>query len=324
MFSVPLSVCWALNVPDRTGVFFRSGEVSHANTTRKIFGAYFPIATTFDAPRSDISRVLFPRECQSVIVSSRLSDGLAVKPGRGITDVCVWYVLNYARLTVTARPTVSITSSVLNGEIIDLGNLSVPTNIDVESDVLLRFTFSAPDPVALSVSPLDGRDPLPPLRTRFEIDSSVHFFVNEARDPSASASPARPMSSAECELLGSMFTTGVGIAIVSICWCCIGACCYRIAKWRNARRQQQALERNELEAIPPVLPGQYQPIAPPYGYPVHPQQPAQAQYPQAQQPAQGQCSAPQYPRQQPTQPQSPQQPQYQPQGGRGPGIVYGH
>jgi hypothetical protein len=256
-----------------------------------------------------------------------------VVPDRGITDVCVWYVLNSARVTVAAPPTASITSLIVSGVITDIGKMSVQT-VDVRNDALLRFTFSAPDPVVLSVSPLDRRAPLPSFKTEFTVDGAVHFFVTDAVAPPASEGeqaptaaaptyPGRHMGGAEWELIESMLFTGACIIGIAICWCCLGACCYRMAKRRNAQRQRQAIDENELDAIPPVLPGQYQPIAQPDGY----AQPPYAVHPHAQYPA----PQPQYPGQQlQFQPQGqpqfqPQgQPQFQPQGGRGPGIVYGH
>jgi hypothetical protein len=305
-----LALSSAIEVPDHSLVFFRNGEVSYSNPARKVFGAYFPTRGSLNVNVSDISTVTLPLECQSVIVSSRLSEDIIVTPSRGVTNVCVWYVSNYAYVSVTPRSTAPITAAISDGRAVNPTNVSGRISFDVRDNLLLRFTFSGPDSTTISVIPRDSRAPLPSLKTSFVVGSSVHHFVNErsgtptpAREPTF---PGNRMGTGETwELLETMFALGVGIVLFAIFWCCLAACCYRRAQRRNARRQEIALDGNELEAIPPVLPVQpvaYGYVQPPIAYPgpqpqCQPQQ-AQAQYAQYQQPL--------------------------PQGGREPGIVYGH
>jgi hypothetical protein len=120
------------------------------------------------------------------------------------------------------------------------------------------------------------------------------------------------------ELLETMFALGASIITFAIFWCCVAACCYRRAQRRNARRQPIAVDGNELEAIPPVLPAQ--PVA--YGWPQPGQYLAGQQvraYPVGQPPIAYPGAQAQY------QPLQAQHVQYQqPQVARETGIVYGH
>jgi hypothetical protein len=52
-----------------------------------------------------------------------------------------------------------------------------------------------------------------------------------------------------------MFLLGLLIVTIAICWCCIGACCHRMAKRQHAGRRSEVAGGGggaDIEAIPPV------------------------------------------------------------------------